>query len=135
MTSIQRPLDGIRVLLVEDDRDGLELLELCLREEGAIVTTATTGAEARVAIASGAQDVLISDLSLPDEDGCMLLTSIRASSSHSNIPAIALTGRAEDEAVVRAIEAGFDKHMAKPADLTDLAATVRALASRRGGVR
>jgi CheY-like chemotaxis protein len=128
---MKRPLAGIKVLVVEDDDDGLEMLELFLSsDQGAVVTTARNAAEAREKLATTTPDVLISDLSLPDEDGYALLASVRSSSATSHIPAIALTGYADDASFLRAIKAGFDRRIAKPADLTELASAILALVSQ-----
>jgi two-component system, OmpR family, response regulator len=127
---VTRLLSGVRVLVVEDDIDGLEVLELFLSsDQGAMVMTARSALEAREKLATTIPDVLVSDLSLPDEDGYALLASIRADPRTSDIPAIALTGYANERAVTRSVKAGFDRHIAKPADMVELVATILSLVS------
>jgi|HubBroStandDraft_1064217.scaffolds.fasta_scaffold131804_2 CheY-like chemotaxis protein len=118
------PLEGIRILVVEDDPDSLELLGFFLSGEGAVVTTARSGREARDALSVVAPDVLISDLSLPDEDGLALMASVRAEPRTSHVPAIAVTGHSDDAALSHVIKAGFNTRIVKPIELSDVARTV-----------
>jgi CheY-like chemotaxis protein len=90
---------------------------------------ARSATDARARFADARPDVIVSDLSLPDEDGCTLITSIRASGA-GNVPAIALTGHAEDATLLRAAKAGFARHIAKPADPMEILATVANAAGR-----
>jgi CheY-like chemotaxis protein len=113
-----RRLDGVRVMLVEDDADGRELLTLVLEEAGAAVSTSASAREALAALPSFQPDVLISDLGLPDEDGYALIRQIREREigCGSRLPAIALTGFARAVDRARALSAGFEMHIVKPVD-------------------
>ena len=108
-------LDGVEILLVEDDREALDAMTYALEARGARVRPARSARAAWAAFRERAPDVVVSDLSMPDEDGYSLLRRIRSSATQSP-PAIALTGftRAEDRA--RVLAAGFAAHVAKPID-------------------
>jgi CheY-like chemotaxis protein len=129
---MKRTLDGVRILVVEDDPDSLELFEYFLSTEGAVVATARSAADAGEWLSSNKPDVLISDLSLPDGDGCALIASLRANPEIARTPAIAITGHAEDAALLRTVKAGFDRHIAKPVELGAVLSTILALVSRGG---
>jgi CheY-like chemotaxis protein len=129
---MKHTLDGVRILVVEDDPDSLELFEYFLSTEGAVVATARSAADAGAWLSSNRPDVLISDLSLPDGDGCALIASLRANPEIAHTPAIAITGHAEDEALLRTVKAGFDRHIAKPVDLDAVLSAILALVSRGG---
>ncbi len=124
---MKRTLDGIRVLVIEDDADGLEMLAEYLKCEGAIVATARNAVEARERLAVVPLDLLMSDITLPDEDGYELLAFVRGNPATSALPAIALTGHTGGEALTRARNAGFDRHVAKPIDLSELESAILAL--------
>jgi len=108
-------LDGVEILLVEDDREAPDAMTYALEARGARVRPARSARAAWAAFREHAPDVVVSDLSMPDEDGYSLLRRIRSSAATSP-PAIALTGftRAEDRA--RVLSAGFAAHVAKPID-------------------
>jgi CheY-like chemotaxis protein len=105
---------GVRVLVVDDDVDFLESLEVALRGRGAVVKTATSVQSALTALDAWAPDVLISDLGMPDEDGYALIRAVRTAGS--TVPAIALTAYAADHDRQRSLEAGYQRHVGKPAD-------------------
>jgi signal transduction histidine kinase/ActR/RegA family two-component response regulator len=128
-----RRLDGIRVMLVEDDADGRELLTLALEEAGAEVSPHASTRGVLAALTSFAPQVLISDLGLPDEDGYALIQQIREREAgrRSRLPAIALTGFARAVDRDRALAAGFDMHIAKPVDPAALTKVVAELAESR----
>jgi len=119
-------LDGLRVLVVEDDADTGRMLAEVLGERGAHVIRADTAAEAVVAIERAIPDLLISDIGMPGEDGYELLRRVRALAPEvgGRVPAIALTAFAREEDVHRALEAGFSLHVAKPIDPAELASVV-----------
>jgi signal transduction histidine kinase len=108
-------LDGVEILLVEDDREALDAMTYALQARGARVRPTRSARAAWAAFRERAPDVVVSDLSMPDEDGYSLLRRIRSAAAESP-PAIALTGftRAEDRA--RVLSAGFAAHVAKPID-------------------
>ncbi len=122
-------LAGIRVLLVEDDNDGCEMIALLLREHGADVEAVGSAQEAFRAFAARPFDIILSDLEMPGEDGYSLVQRIRARQAQgpTRTPAVAVTayGGAEDRA--RATAAGFDRHIVKPIDVAEVITTVAAL--------
>ena len=123
-------LDGLSVLLVDDRDDALAGIAALLRDAGAIVTTAGSGAEGLARLAQASIDLLIIDVGMPGMDGYEFLAAARAAGYRA--PALALTAyvRAEDRS--RARVAGFDAHLGKPVDPTELLATLAALAGRPG---
>jgi len=126
-------LDGIRILLVDDDRDALALSREILEVTGAIVTTAESGQDALDKLANGVADVLIADLAMPRMDGFELLERIRASREIATreIPAAALTAFARSEDRVRAMRSGFEVHLSKPIEPGELMAAAAALVRRK----
>jgi CheY-like chemotaxis protein/two-component sensor histidine kinase len=125
-------LAGVRVLVVDDDRDTRELLTEALGESGARVTSADSARRAlEVLIADGA-DVLVSDIGMPEEDGLSLMRRIRSlPGDRGRIPAIALTAYARAEDRLQAINAGYQMHMTKPVALRELQAGLAKLASEQ----
>ncbi|MGH7388690.1 MAG: hybrid sensor histidine kinase/response regulator [Candidatus Rokuibacteriota bacterium] len=127
-------LDGIRVLVVDDDPDGLHLIGTILTRQGAAVKTCASAAAAVREFDQAPPDVLLSDIEMPGEDGYGLIRRIRSLPVErgGNVPAAAITayGRIEDR--VRALSAGFTTHLPKPVDPGELAAVVSTLA-RQGG--
>ena len=133
LASVQLPaLNGVRVLVVDDEADTRELLRVVLAQCGAEVTVAATARAALEALEQALFDVLVSDIVMPDEDGYDLIRKVRALGVErgGRIPALALTayGRIEDRA--RAISAGYQRHAIKPIEPADLAAAVATLAGR-----
>jgi len=124
------PLDGIRVLVVEDEPDTREFLQRLLQANGAVVIVASSAAEAWAALEMAPIDVLISDVGLPDVDGYDLLQRIRRDGPESTkgIPAIAVTAYARTEDRTRALLAGYQAHIPKPVDSTALLATIASFA-------
>jgi PAS domain S-box-containing protein len=122
-------LANCRVLVVDDEADALELAETVLSRAGAEVRTARSVAEALASLEGGWPDVLLSDLGLPEEDGYALIRKIRALeiARDTRLPAAAITayGRAEDRH--RAVQEGFDLHLAKPAEPAAIVQAVRTL--------
>lgn len=113
-----RPLEGIKILIVEDDNDSREVLQLFLEQCGAIVNS-TDGARKAMSMLTSSgivPNVIISDLAMPEEDGYTLISKIRRLSAESggNIPALALSAFATVESKRRALEAGFTRYATKP---------------------
>jgi CheY-like chemotaxis protein len=77
-------------------------------------------------------DVLISDIGMPEEDGISLMRRLRAQAVNQRLQAVALSAYARHEDVKRALEAGFQRHVAKPADVTEIARTVAELVEQAG---
>jgi CheY-like chemotaxis protein len=123
-------LQGLRVLVADDDVDGLELARVILAGAGADVKACTSSAAARDALAWWQADVLVLDIEMPGEDGYQLVWSLRERGSRT--PAIALTayGRAEDRK--RALASGFNMHLSKPVDPGELTLAIANLAGRHG---
>jgi CheY-like chemotaxis protein/anti-sigma regulatory factor (Ser/Thr protein kinase) len=116
-------LDGIRVLVVDDDAGAREIVTVVLEYCGAHVASA---AEARSALARRACDVLLVDLAMPDEDGYSFIRNMRAEGLRQ--PAAALTALAHETDRARALASGFDVHIRKPIEPRTLAQAVAALA-------
>ncbi|HYP00065.1 MAG TPA: ATP-binding protein, partial [Pyrinomonadaceae bacterium] len=127
-------LEGLRVLIVDDEPDTRRLLRTVLERCGSEVTTAGSSAEALAAYAESKPDVLISDIGMPEEDGYELIGKLRAAEAGSGgrIPAIALTAYARVEDRVRALNAGFQVHVPKPIEPVELLAVVASLTGRTG---
>ncbi len=128
-------LDGMRVVVVDDDADGLALAEAILSRAGAEVRACASAPPAFDIVRSWTPDVLITDIEMPGEDGYSLIQRVRALSIADGgaTPAIALTayGRPTDRA--RALAAGFNMHVPKPIDpleLTTIVASIAELAQR-----
>jgi signal transduction histidine kinase/CheY-like chemotaxis protein len=123
-----RLLEGVKVLVVDDEADARDVLRLGLEQRGASVTAAASASEALAGLrdAGAAFHVLLSDIGMPDEDGYSLIRRVRqlGASRGGGVPAIALTAYARAEDRARALEAGFDEHVSKPVEPVVLAATV-----------
>jgi signal transduction histidine kinase/CheY-like chemotaxis protein len=134
-TSPPGGLEGIRVLVVDDDPDARELVAYVLQASGVEVRVAGSAAEATSALASYTPHVIVSDIGMPDEDGYALIRSIRTlpDLAKKNIPAIALTAFARNEDRTRALVEGFNQHLSKPVEPAALIAAVHDVAvhSRR----
>ena len=128
-------LRGCRIVLVEDEPDGRELLAGSLWRAGADVVAVGSAAEGFEAIRRSAPDVLVSDIAMADEDGYSLIRRVRllAPEHGGRVPAIAVSAYAREEDRLRALAAGFQQHLAKPLDPADLVALVARLA-RRGSI-
>ena len=125
-------LDGLRLLVVDDEADARDLIAAVLQERGAVVFLAGSAAEAVTVVQRERPDVLLSDISMRDEDGYDLIRKVRALSAETGgrTPAAALTayGRLEDR--MKALSAGFQLHVAKPVDPAELVAVVATLGGR-----
>ncbi len=130
MTSDEAGLDRLRVLVVDDEPDARELIGYVLETYGTEVRLASTAAMARTELSTYTPHVIISDISMPDEDGYSLIRSIRTlpTDDKKNIPAIALTAFARNEDRMRTFVAGFNLHLAKPVEPATLVRAVRHLA-------
>jgi CheY-like chemotaxis protein len=126
-------LQGISVLVVDDDQSSLDFARSSLELFGAVVRTASSAREARERFAHDPPDVLLSDLKMPEQDGFQLISDIRRldKARGRNTPAVALTALARAEDRRMALNAGFQMHIAKPIDPVELAVTVEQLAHRR----
>jgi PAS domain S-box-containing protein len=124
-------LNHVRVLVVEDDEDTLDLLKLILSDSGADVATAPSVKEAIYVFEHWQPDVLVSDIAMPGQDGYQLIGQVRSHDSEhgGNIPAVALTAYVTSEDKKRALAAGFQVHLTKPITPEEL---ITALASLSG---
>ena len=122
-------ITGVRVLVVDDEPDALALLRRLFEEQGAIVYTAASAAEAFSLLQKERPDALISDIGMPGEDGYSLIHRVRAlpPEGGGRTPAIALTAYAGAEDRVRAVMAGFQHHLSKPIEPVELIVLVASL--------
>ena len=124
-------LEGVKVLVVDDEPDARSLIERLLQDCDATVTTVASAKEALEVLARDQLDVLISDIGMPKEDGYTLIRHIRRlKGDNGQVPAIALTAYARAEDRAKAIEAGYQLHLAKPVEGSTLIAMVAALSKR-----
>jgi hypothetical protein len=125
-------LEGVRVLVVDDEPDARSLVVEILTRRGAVVRSCPTAGEGRAVFEQWTPDVLVSDIGLPEESGYSLIRSIRALGPErgGNVPAIALTGYARLANRIEALSAGYDLHVAKPVEPSDLILMVASLAGR-----
>lgn len=117
-------LDGLSLLLVEDDEDSRDLLAMLFEDQGARVATADSIAGAIATLSDLTPDAILTDLTLPDGGGIELVTRLREDPKTARIPAIAVTGRTDSETRARAAEAGFQGFVTKPYDVSALAEEV-----------
>ena len=125
-------LEGLKVLVVDDEADTRELIQEVLKDCGSEVILSRSAAEALEALEKYKPDILISDLGMPDEDGYSLISKIRALPSErgGHIPAAALTAYARAEDRMRVLRSGFQFHLPKPVDSAELVTVVASLAGR-----
>lgn len=125
-----RPLEGTRVLVVDDEPDAREVTRRLLAGFGAMVRTASSAAEAFTELPGFRPEVLVCDIGMPGEDGLALIRRIRSlpASSGGETPAVALTAYARTEDRVASLNAGFQMHAAKPVNAAELITIVRSLA-------
>jgi CheY-like chemotaxis protein len=128
------PLRDLRVLVVDDEPEARNLLGLILMSYEAEVRDCASAAEALQILDDWRPDVMVSDIGMPIEDGYELMRKVRAREPERGglVPAIALTAYARTEDARRAIEAGYQAHVPKPADPDELATAVANLAGRGG---
>jgi signal transduction histidine kinase/ActR/RegA family two-component response regulator len=121
-----KDLGGVRVLVVEDDLDTLEMLRALFQNRGAEVMTASSADDALTALEHAVPDALVSDLAMPGQDGYELIERIRQRGAEwgGNIPAVALTAYARVEDRARALTSGFQVYLPKPVDPHELVAVV-----------
>ncbi|MEO6002077.1 MAG: PAS domain S-box protein [Opitutus sp.] len=122
---------GIRVLVVEDDADSLEVIKRILTQRKAEVYSATSAEEALKQFEEKSPDLIVSDIGMPQTDGYELIRRIRELPGGAAVPAAALTAMARADDRTRALNAGFQTHVAKPVSAAELIAVVRSLASLR----
>jgi hypothetical protein len=126
-------LSAVRVLIVDDDQDTLDLVTIVLTSAGAVVRAVRSGGEALRLVTEWKPDLLLSDITMPDEDGYTVIGRLRALPAERGgaTPAAALTAMASDEDRARALAAGFQLHIPKPLEPGTLLLAVTDLARRR----
>jgi signal transduction histidine kinase/ActR/RegA family two-component response regulator len=126
-------LAGLKVLVVDDEADTLELLQVLLERCGAAVTTAGSVAEALELLEQAKPDVIVSDIGMPAEDGFEFIRKLRLlpPEKGGKIPAVALTAYARAEDRLRVLRSGYQMHLSKPVELAELVAVVANLKSSR----
>jgi CheY-like chemotaxis protein len=125
-TRRSKPLSGVRVLVIEDDVDSADALRQLLQVNGADVECACSAQAGRVALARQRPDVLISDLSMPGEDGYAFLASVRAMTRDDGgrVPAMAFSAMPPGIARSRAHDVGYQVFLRKPEDVPLIVPTV-----------
>jgi CheY-like chemotaxis protein len=123
-------LEGLRLLIVDDEHDALTLLGEALGDLGAQVDAASSAREALDVLPRVQPQVLVSDISMPDMDGLALMREVRRrpAAEGGQTPAIALTAFTRDQDVQRALAAGYQLHLSKPVDIGPLARAILRLA-------
>jgi signal transduction histidine kinase len=126
-------LDGISVLIVDDEEDARDVLTLILQDRGAEVTAVGSAAAALDSLRQRVPDVLVSDIGMPGEDGHAFLRKLRSLGSElgGHVPAIALTAYATAADTAKALAAGFNHHVRKPVTPAEIVDVVAVMASRR----
>lgn len=129
----ERSLDGLRVLVVDDEADSRDLLTALLEQRGAQVTEASSSKEALALLKVGRPDVIVADIGLPEQDGYAFMREVRAREDGrlSNVPALALTAYAGPMDRERALLSGYQMHMGKPFEPNHLIAAVERLTQRQ----
>ena len=123
-------LDGVRILVVDDEPEGRHLMAKAFSEAGASVRVTGSVREALAALGSAMPHILVSDLAMPDEDGFDLIRQIRnAGYTAQRLPAVALTAFATKTDVVSALSRGFQIHVSKPVNAEHLISVVARLAN------
>ena len=130
-------LDGVRVLVVDDEKETRDVISAVLEQTGARVVTASSVREAMARLALEVPDVVLGDIGMPEEDGYSLMRRIRGLPTERGgaVPAAALTAYARAEDRMQALLAGYQVHVPKPVQPSDLIRVVAALAARRSAAR
>lgn len=121
---------GLRVLIIEDSIDTLNMLKLWLSTFGCEVFIATDAREGVRLAAEHGPDLIISDIGMPEVDGYELMRMVRKTKGLERVPAIALTGYGRDEDYELALEAGYNAHMSKPTDMAELVHLIKELTKK-----
>ena len=123
-------LDGLTVLVVDDNSDAREVFCLGLERRGAHVATAGSAREARVLLEDRPFDVLLSDIAMPDEDGLSLISAART--RHPTMRILAVSAFSDLDIIERALGTGADRYLTKPASPADIAVAVASVIGRVG---
>ena len=127
-------LDGLQILVLDDEADARDVVQRLLEDAGAQVRTVGTAAEALTSLEGGfVPDIILSDIGMPDQDGYDFMRQVRGlEGALAEVPAAALTALARVEDRKRALMAGYQTHLAKPVDPSELVAMVASLTGRTG---
>jgi two-component system CheB/CheR fusion protein len=117
----------MRILIVDDSADTIDMLRKLFEMDGAVVATASGAAEALEIAGEKDFDVVLSDISMPGMDGFEFVRRLRELTRHKDVPVLAITGFGRPVDVERAEAEGFFSHVTKPIDVNDLVQTLRAL--------
>ncbi|MEO7133696.1 MAG: response regulator, partial [Vicinamibacterales bacterium] len=120
-------LDGVQILIVEDDTDSRNVLAVLLQRLGALVEAVASAKEAFDRVSQRRPDVLVSDIGMPDEDGYSLIKRVRQLGGDRKLPAIALTAYARKQDADDAIASGYDRHLPKPVAPADLIKAIKSV--------
>jgi PAS domain S-box-containing protein len=133
LTPNSLPLVGIQVLVVDDDADSRDFIAFLLEQDGAFVVAVSSAFEALQTLAELKPDVLVSDISMPEMDGYMLIRQVRTLTPKQGgqILAIALTAFARNDDQQEALEAGFQMHLPKPVNPEELIAAIAQLVEKK----
>ena len=125
-------LAGARVLVVDDEKDTLEILEMLIRSHGAQTQSASSAADGLACLGTFRPDALVSDLAMPGQDGHAFMRQVRAlpANEGGRVPAVALSAHVYSEDRERALAAGFDAFLPKPVRPNALVDCLRALIAR-----
>jgi PAS domain S-box-containing protein len=125
-------LEGLHILVVEDELDALDLLAIDLREHGAKVTGVSSANKALQLLDEERFDLIISDIGMADTDGYSLIKQVREAerATGQNTPALALTAYARAQDRIRALTAGYNTHVAKPVEMRELVSIVKCLTGK-----
>jgi signal transduction histidine kinase len=118
-------LNGVHVLIVEDDTDSRHVLAVLLQRLGALVESVGSAKEAFDRVSHRRPDVLVSDIGMPEEDGYSLIRRVRQMGDARKLPAIALTAYARQQDAAAALDAGYDCHLPKPVAPADLIRAIK----------
>ena len=122
-------LQGLHVLIVEDDTDSRNVLALLLQKLGALVEAVPSAKEAMARVVNRRPDVIVSDIGMPEEDGYSLIRRLRQMPAdiEKKLPAIALTAYARKQDADAAINAGYDCHLPKPVAPAELVRAIKSV--------
>lgn len=127
-------LEGVRVVVVDDEREVLEMSAFLLTQQGADVRTASSASAALDLVKTWRPDCIVSDIGMPGQDGYEFIKSVRSLSDKSGgaIPAVAVTAYVRPEDREKALASGFQMHLAKPVDPAELVAVIQSLTGAAG---
>src|SRR5207249_8492020 len=128
---------GLKVLVVDDDKDTCEILGVVLKKAGAEVRTCLSASQALTAMDSWVPDILVSDIAMPGQDGYAFIRKVRARKTEDGggVPAVALSAYGRNEDRMKALSAGFQLHVEKPIEPSMLINVVATVAGHGTGVQ